>query len=209
MTIRQSILKAFYPFFMRAGKMFGLRAGTRKNQDNVKPILSFYDLSITTGNGTVIDFKELKGKDVLIVNTASGCGYTKQLSSLNQLQQSYKNQLVVIGFPSNDFKEQEKLSDKEIASFCAINFGVTFPLASKSVVIKSEEQNRVYAWLSDKHKNGWSDIAPEWNFSKYLVNKTGSLTHYFGPGVEPLSKDVTECLTTKRITQVCKSDGTI
>jgi glutathione peroxidase len=191
MTVKQSVLKTVYPVLMEAGKLFGLRAGIRKNKDNVEPISSFYDLRATSINGTEINFENLKGRHVLIVNTASGCGYTNQLSDLKKLHELYKDEMVVIGFPSNDFKKQEKLSDKEIASFCVVNFGVSFLLSQKIVVIKGSEQHEVFQWLSNKNKNGWNDKAPEWNFSKYLVDKKGILTHYFGPGVEPLSKEIT------------------
>lgn len=190
MTARQSMLKMFYPALMKMGKIFGVRAGMKKNKDNVAPVCSFYELTATAINGTEINFKEFEGKNVLLVNTASDCGYTNQLKDLKKLHQLYKDELVVIGFPSNDFKDQEKLGDEEIASFCFGNFGVDFLLAKKSVVIKDDEQNDVFAWLSDKQKNGWNDKAPEWNFSKYLVNKKGILTGYFGPGIAPLSNEI-------------------
>ncbi|GEO07777.1 glutathione peroxidase [Segetibacter aerophilus] len=191
MTARQTILKSFYPVLMEAGKIFGLRAGVKKNRNNIEPQTSFYDLTATLINGDEISFKDFKGKNMLIVNTASDCGYTNQLSDLKKLHQLYKDRLIVIGFPSNDFKEQEKLSNNDIASFCVVNFGVSFLLASKSEVVKGANQNEVFAWLSDPGKNGWNDKAPEWNFSKYLIDKKGVLTYYFGPGVEPLSKDIT------------------
>lgn len=190
MTLRQSILKLFYPLLMKADKMFGLRASVIKNEDNTEPPVSFYTLTALLINGSKISFSEFKGKNVLIVNTASNCGYTEQLSDLQKLQDLYKQELVIIGFPSNDFKEQEKLADKEIAAFCATNFGASFLLAKKSVVIQDKEQNEIFAWLSNKDKNGWNDKAPEWNFSKYLINKKGALTHYFGPGISPLSQTV-------------------
>ncbi len=183
----------FYPVLMKAGKAFGLRATIKRNKDKVSPVSSFYDLKATGPNGTVIDFSDFKGKDVLVVNTASGCGYTNQLNNLEKLQQLYKH-LLVVAFPSNDFKEQEKLSDGEITDFCKINFGVTFMIAQKGVVVKGDEQNKVFHWLSNKQENGWNDTAPEWNFSKYLVGKTGVLTHYFGPGIDPLSNDIAGCL---------------
>ncbi|MCW3082592.1 MAG: glutathione peroxidase [Segetibacter sp.] len=191
MTSRQTILKKIYPLLMEAGKIFGLKAGVIKNKDNTEPLTSFYNLKAISIDGQEIDFKEFKGMNVLIVNTASGCGYTNQLSDLKKLHELYKNKVVVIGFPANDFKEQEKLTDKEIASFCLINFGVSFLLAQKSVVVKGDNQNEVFAWLSHKEKNGWNDKPPEWNFSKYLINTKGMLTYYFGPGVEPLSTDIT------------------
>ena len=121
----------------------------------------------------------------MLVNTASNCGYTAQYKELEELYEKYKNQLVIIGFPANDFKEQEKGSDEEIAQFCRVNYGISFPLSKKSVVIKSPEQNPVFRWLTDKSRNGWNDKPPTWNFSKYLVNEEGTLTHYFDPAIPP------------------------
>ena len=127
---------------------------------------------------------------MLLVNTASDCGYTGQYDELQKLYEEYQNKLIVIGFPANDFKEQEKGSDEEIAQFCKINYGVTFPLIKKSSVIKGNSQNEVYQWLSNKNLNGWNDQQPTWNFSKYLINEEGALTNYFAPFISPLSKDV-------------------
>jgi glutathione peroxidase len=101
----------------------------------------------------------------------------------------YGDQVAVIGFPANDFKNQEQGTDEEIAGFCRTNFGVTFPLARKSKVI-GPEQNEVFRWLSDKTKNGWNDKPPSWNFSKYLVNEDGMLLNYFDPGISPMSTDI-------------------
>jgi len=103
-------------------------------------------------------------------------------------------ELVIIGFPANDFSEQEKGSDKEIAQFCQANYGVTFMLAAKSSVVKGAQQNQVFRWLSDISYNGWSQQAPEWNFSKYVVNASGVLLYYFGPAVSPLSEEVRAAL---------------
>ncbi|HWI89719.1 MAG TPA: glutathione peroxidase [Flavisolibacter sp.] len=158
--------------------------------NNAKPKTSFFELSATLNNESQLGFDALKGKKVLIVNTASNCGYTNQYSELQELHKKFQEKLVIIGFPSNDFKEQEKGSDEEIASFCQINFGVSFPLAKKSVVIKSTEQNKVFEWLTYKDLNGWNDQPPSWNFTKFLVNENGLLTHYFDPAVSPLSTEV-------------------
>ena len=98
--------------------------------------------------------------------------------------------LIIIGFPANDFKEQEKGNDEEIAQFCKINYGVTFPLAKKSVVLKEADQNRIFQWLTHKEENGWLNETPSWNFCKYLINEEGVLTHYFESGIEPLSVQV-------------------
>ena len=126
----------------------------------------------------------------MLVNTASNCGYTDQYEALQKLYEEHKGNLVIIGFPANDFKEQEKGSDEEIAQFCRMNFGVSFPLMKKSVVIKKTEQNEIFKWLSDSVMNGWNNKPPSWNFCKYIVNEEGVLTNYFGASISPLSKDV-------------------
>ena len=113
---------------------------------------------------------------------------------MQQLHEQHKNKIAIVGFPANDFKEQEKSNDSEIANFCQVNFGVTFPLSKKSSVVKGREQNPVYQWLTQKEKNGWNTHEPDWNFSKYLIDEKGVLTHYFGPAVSPLSPEVEKAL---------------
>lgn len=186
MNVKQRLLKTLYPALMSAGKWFGMKAGVEMNKSNVTPIVFFYDLKAIANNGRHLCFSDFRGKKVLIVNTASECGYTAQFSELSKLSGLYKSRLIIIGFPSNDFAEQEKGSDEEIAVFCSVTFGIQFPLTRKSSVIKGSEQHEVYKWLTDKNKNGWNDKQPEWNFSKYLINEQGTLTHYFGPGISPL-----------------------
>lgn len=190
MTLRQKILKLFYPLFRKINSIASSGAAVLSNQHNTKPAASFYSLHAIAINGTLINFDRLKGKKVLLVNTASDCGYTGQYDELQKLYEQYQNRLIVLGFPSNDFKEQEKRSDEEIAQFCKINYGVSFPLIKKSSVIKGNKQNEVYQWLSDKTLNGWNDQQPGWNFAKYLVNEEGVLTNYFAPAVSPLSRHV-------------------
>lgn len=188
MTFRQKLLKTFYPLIM-----WGSKKNTAAEQNanvSVEPPVSFYSLHTKMNNGTLLHFETLKGKKVLLVNTASDCGYTAQYADLQKLYEQYNNKLVIIGFPANDFKEQEKGDDETIASFCKINYGVSFPLASKSSVIKSADQNPVYQWLTDPSKNGWNDKAPSWNFSKYLIDEKGVLLNYFEPGVSPLSDEI-------------------
>ena len=186
MTIRQKLLKAFYPVLVWASGKKAKQFGNEHAKANVP----FYSLKATANNGTEFDFTQLKGKKVLLVNTASDCGYTGQYDDLQKLYEKYQNRLVILGFPANDFKEQEKGSDEDIAQFCKINFGVTFPLMKKSTVIKSAEQNAVFKWLSDSTMNGWNNKQPSWNFSKYLINEEGQLVHYFDPAVSPLSNEV-------------------
>lgn len=158
-----------------------------QNENNIAPLSPFYALEIQGINRKEISMKGTRGKKVLIVNTASDCGYTAQFAELQKLQGVFDGQLVVIGFPSNDFKEQEKGTDEQIAQFCTAAFGVSFPLARKSIVVKSAGQNEVFFWLTNKAKNGWNDQQPVWNFCKYLVNEEGVLTHFFGPSISPLS----------------------
>jgi glutathione peroxidase len=190
LRLRRKVFKTIYPALIKAGKIFGLKARVEMNIENVKPSSSFYSLKGIANNGIVIEFEKFRGKKVLIVNTASNCGYTPQFSELKWLHEWYKGRLEVIGFPSNDFKEQEKGSDEEIANFCHGTFGIRFPLMKKSTVIKNAAQNEVFKWLTHKEENGWNDREPEWNFTKYLVDENGKLSHYFGTGVSPVSKKV-------------------
>ena len=193
MTIRQRVLKAVYPAFTWLGRVTG-KSKTFKNETPVNPPQSVYDLSVVMNNGDSLPLSNFKGKKILFVNTASDCGYTDQYDALQKLYEENKDRLVIIGFPANDFKEQEKGTDEEIAQFCRINYGVTFPLAKKSSVIAGPEQNAVFQWLTDKSKNGWTNKKPTWNFSKYLVNEQGMLINYFDPSIIPTGKEVIEAI---------------
>ncbi|MGZ5254375.1 MAG: glutathione peroxidase [Flavitalea sp.] len=175
-----------YPLVTGISKMFGAKNKVLKNAAEVKPASSIFDIEIKSNNGKEFSLKDYQGKYILIANTASNCGFTGQYDELQKLYSSHQDKLVVIGFPANDFQEQEKGSDAEISEFCKINYGVTFPLASKSVVVKNQEQHPLFKWLTDKSKNGWNDQAPEWNFSKYLVAPDGKLLGYYGTAVSPL-----------------------
>jgi glutathione peroxidase len=193
MTLRQRVLKFIYPLFVSYKRSKG-NSKIIFNKEGQKPAISFYNLSIQLNNDSEFSFDQLKGKKVLLVNTASNCGYTNQYSELQKLYTEAKDHLEIIGFPANDFKEQEKGTDEEIAQFCQVNYGVTFPLAKKSSVIKSSGQSKVFQWLTSKDQNGWNEQPPIWNFSKYLVNESGTLTHYFDPSVSPLSEEVKEAI---------------
>ncbi len=181
MTLRQTLLKVFYPLIMKAGKITGSKNLLLYNSSNAKPPVSFYRLQATANNGTTINFEQFKGKKVLLINTASDCGYTGQYKELEKLYQQYKQRLMIIGFPANDFKEQE------------------------STVVKSAEQNPVFQWLTDKNKNGWNNQPPTWNFSKYLVNEEGILTSYFDPSISPVSYLVINAIKTELKWAVIKS----
>jgi glutathione peroxidase len=189
MTIRQRILKSVYPAFMWFTKLTGKNVTQLSNEQKLPPV-SFYSLKTTANNGSEVDFSQFKGKKILLVNTASDCGYTDQYDALQKLYEENKDSLIILGFPANDFKEQEKGTDEEIAQFCKLNYGVTFPLMKKSSVVKGAEQNPVFKWLTDSALNGWNTKPPSWNFGKYLVNEEGILTNYFGSSVSPASTDI-------------------
>ncbi len=185
MSYRQSILKSIYPMIMWSTHSNGKKQSL-ENKNGATPSMSFYDLTMTAIDGTPFNFSNVKGKKILIVNTASDCGYTGQYEALEQLQQKYKDQLVVLGFPANDFKGQEKSDNQNIAAFCKKNYGVSFPLMEKSIVIKNNQQNLVHKWLSDPSLNGWCSQEPAWNFCKYLINEQGVLVNYFPMTIDPL-----------------------
>jgi glutathione peroxidase len=193
-TLRQTALLAIYPWLMKLTKRLGKNAAVLSNTTNQLFQTPIHALAVPLNSGKTLLLQELKGKRLLLVNTASDCGYTGQYSELQQLQEQYGDTLQVIGFPANDFKEQEKGSDEAIAQFCQVNFGVTFPLAKKSSVVKGPQQHPVYRWLTEREQNGWNDKAPSWNFSKYLVDEQGVLTHYFDPSVAPLGPEIKEAL---------------
>ena len=167
------------------------------NTENKIPLVSFYSLTAKDINGKDFNFDALKGKKVLIVNTASDCGFTGQYEALEKLHEKYPTSLVVIGFPANDFKEQETKDNESIAAFCKKNYGVSFPLMAKSIVIKKNHQNEVFKWLSDMTINGWNHQEPAWNFCKYLINEEGTLTNYFPMTVDPLDPLVLEAIEKK------------
>jgi len=192
MTLRQRFLKILYPLTNFTSSLLGKHNKTL--QSNTLASASFYNLKTTLNNGDVLDFASLKNKKVLLVNTASDCGYTNQYDGLQALHEKFKDSLSIIGFPANDFGEQEKKDDKTIEEFCKVNYGVTFPLAKKSTVIKKDEQNEVYKWLTDKNKNGWNNKAPSWNFCKYLVNENGDLAYFFEASVEPMSDEMEQAI---------------
>lgn len=161
-----------------------------KNTKHISPMQSFYSLGTTLNSGKELPFEELKGKKVLLVNTASACGFTPQYDELEKLYQTHKDTLVILGFPANDFGAQEQGSDEDIAQFCRVNYGVTFPIAKKSTVVKGEGQNPVFAWLTSSKLNGWNDTPPNWNFCKYLVSEDGELEAFYESAVSPMGEEL-------------------
>jgi glutathione peroxidase len=196
MSYRQSVLKTLYPAIMWSSKASGKKQ-IQYNKEHAVPLASFYSLVAKDINGNEIKFSDFKGKKVLIVNTASNCGFTAQYEALETLYRQFANKLIIIGFPSNDFKEQESADNKNIDNFCKKNYGVTFPLMEKSIVIKQQHQNEVHKWLSDMTINGWCHQEPTWNFCKYLVDEQGVLTYYFPMTVDPLSAEVIAAIEAK------------
>jgi glutathione peroxidase len=155
----------------------------------VTPPTSFYELSFKTITGENFKFDNLKGKKVLIVNTASKCGFTPQFKELEELNKQYGKDLIILGFPSNDFLGQDPGTNAEIKEFCEINYGVTFQMMDKSSV-KGKNKNLVYQWLSDKTKNGWNDSSPSWNFAKYMIDEQGRLIGFWPSKVKPMDNDI-------------------
>ena len=192
MTIRQSILKFLYPFITLFSGLF--KNGVLENSNQSLPNISFYTLTATLNNGKNFSFDSLKGYKVIIVNTASDCGFTAQYEELEKLYQQHKDKLKILAFPANDFKEQEKGNDEKIATFCRLNYGVNFMLMQKTKVIGAN-QNDVFKWLSNKNWNGWCNKQPVWNFSKYLIDENGFLQNYFAPSISPLAKKIVDKIT--------------
>jgi glutathione peroxidase len=151
---------------------------------------SFYDLKALTIDGKEYDFSALKGKKVLIVNTASRCGNTPQYTNLEKLYQKYGGDgFVILGFPANNFLKQEPGTNKEIKEFCRLNYGVTFQMMSK-ISVKGDDMHTVYKWLTLKEENGVMDSEVRWNFQKYLVDEKGKLVSVVRPKVDPLSDEI-------------------
>jgi len=153
----------------------------------------FYSLKINSLAGKPVDFNTFKGKHILIVNVASKCGFTPQYKELEELSNIYKDRLIVIGVPCNQFGSQESGTAKEIESFCELNYGVSF-LITEKIEVKGKQQHQLYKWLTNKSKNGNSNSTVKWNFQKYLINNKGQLINYFYSTTKPLSKKITKHL---------------
>jgi glutathione peroxidase len=156
---------------------------------------SIYDSSISIKDidGNIIDFKQFKGKKLLLVNVASKCGFTPQYEDLQKLQEQYKDKLTVIGLPCNQFKEQEPGTNAEIKEFCSLNYGVTF-LITEKIDVKGESQHPIYQWLTDKSKNGFKDSSVKWNFQKYLLDEEGRMIDFYYSITKPLSDSIVKNL---------------
>lgn len=157
------------------------------------PGKSIYDYKIESLDGNTIDFSQFKGKKILIVNTASKCGYTPQYKGLEKLYEQYKDKLVIIGFPSDNFGGQEYQDNSEIKSFCTLKFGVTFPLTTR-VDVKGDNITPIYKYLCNKSENGVLDAKISWNFNKFLIDEKGNLIAHFDSNVTPESEEILQYL---------------
>jgi glutathione peroxidase len=151
---------------------------------------TIYQFKVEDLSGNDFDFASLKGKKIMIVNTASKCGYTPQYKDLEALYKEYKNKgLVIVGFPANNFGAQEPGTNEEIATFCQLNYGVTFPMMSK-ISVKGDDMSPVYQFLTQKSKNGLQDSEVKWNFQKYLINEKGELVKVITPKTLPNDPEI-------------------
>jgi len=167
-------------------------------QNNIKAMESqtpvqtqtIYQFKVTDLYGKEFDFSTLKGKKLLIVNTASECGLTPQYKDLEAIYSKYKDKnFIIVGFPANNFGSQEPGSNEQIAKFCQMNYGVTFPMMSK-ISVKGKDIHEVYKFLTQKDKNGLQDSQVEWNFQKYLINEEGELIKVLSPRVLPTDSEI-------------------
>jgi glutathione peroxidase len=160
-----------------------------EGKQNPQP-MTIHAFNATDIHGEQVDLARFKGRKVLVVNTASECGYTPQYAQLQELHDTYKDRgLVVLGFPSNDFGGQEPGTEQQIEAFCQKNYGVTFPMMAK-VDIKGDRPHPVYRWLTTKELNGVMDAEVKWNFHKFIIDEEGRLAGSFGSAVSPLDEAI-------------------
>jgi len=153
---------------------------------------TFYDFTVSTIDGQEYPLSQLKGKKVLVVNTASKCGYTPQYEDLEKLYEKYGgDKFTIIGFPANNFMSQEPGTNEEIKQFCSSKYGVTFPMMSK-ISVKGDDIAPVYAWLTQKSENGVMDAPVKWNFQKFMIDENGTLVGMAKPGDDPFSEAIVQ-----------------
>ncbi|MCB9169099.1 MAG: glutathione peroxidase [Flavobacteriales bacterium] len=189
MKIRKSLALAL-PF------LFGCSSRAQELTP-VDPPVSFYSLSALDINGRTVDMSRYKGKRILVVNTASKCGFTPQYADLEKVYKQYGgDDFVILGFPSNDFLHQEPGSNADIAEFCQANYGVTFPMMSK-IDVKGRNMHPVYQWLTRKDQNGSEDSKVSWNFNKYLIDEQGRLRGHWASSTKPDDPEIIKLITEK------------
>lgn len=172
-------------FILLAMVSIGINAQNMSNR-------SIHQFKVTDLEGREFDFSKLKGKKIMVVNTASECGLTPQYKQLQKVYEQYQDKgFVIVGFPANNFGSQEPGSDKEIAAFCERNYGVTFPMMSK-ISVKGEDMHKIYKFLTQKEKNGIMDSEVQWNFQKYLIDENGKLVKVIDPRTLPDDQEILE-----------------
>lgn len=155
-----------------------------------KTMKTIHDFKTTTLDGKEFDLKQLKGKKVLVVNTASKCGNTPQYAELEKMYEKYKSRnFVIVGFPANNFGKQEPGANAEIAEFCKKNYGVTFPMMSK-ISVKGDDMDAIYKWLTRKTENGVADVEVKWNFQKFMIDENGNWIDYVAPDESPMTPKI-------------------
>lgn len=157
--------------------------------DVVSTTKNIYDFKVASLDDGTINFADFKGKKILIVNTASECGYTPQYKDLQALYEKFKDKLVIVGFPANNFGGQEPGSATEIKAFCEKNYGVSFPMAAK-VSVKGSDMAPIYQWLTSKTANGVLDAEIGWNFNKFLIDENGKMVAHFPSKVKPMDEAI-------------------
>lgn len=159
-------------------------------KSNAQELNSIYDLTYNSITGEKVSLEKYKGKFILFVNVASKCGFTSQYKELQKLAETYKDKLVVLGFPCDQFGGQEPGNSEQILSFCKERYGVTFPLSEK-IKVKGDNQHEIYDWLTNKKRNGSSSTIVKWNFQKYLVSPNGKFIDFYYSVTKPLSEKIT------------------
>ncbi len=194
--MRKFLIISVFSFFI----MNNSQAQTNKKSNTKDKAMkeNIYQFKVEDIEGTSFDFSSLKGKKIMVVNTASKCGLTPQYKDLETLYNKYKdNNFVIVGFPANNFGSQEPGTNEEIATFCERNYGVTFPMMSK-ISVKGSDMHPVYKFLTEKSKNGLEDSQVEWNFQKYLINENGELENVISPRVLPTDASVVDWIENKK-----------
>ncbi len=173
-------------------KVYDVEEATKNKIAKMENTQTIHDFKVETISGDTLDLATLKGKKVLIVNTASKCGLTPQFEQLEEMYQKFKDQnFVIIGFPSNDFMGQDPGSNEEIAEFCQLNYGVSFPMMAK-IVVKGKDKHPLYQYLTEKKNNQIDDFEIEWNFQKFLIDENGTIDKVISPKTLPNTPEIVD-----------------
>lgn len=184
-------------FLILLGSCNGQTKIEQKNTTAMNESQSIHQFQVEDINGDTFDFSQLKGKKILVVNTASKCGFTPQYEELQKLYEKYKdNNFEIVGFPANDFMWQEPGTNEEIATFCQKNYGVKFPMMAK-IAVKGKNKHAIYKFLTSKQENAFSDSKVKWNFQKYLIDEQGFVCGVVYSKTSPLDKKITDWIEEK------------